>query len=90
MVQRHLLNKQYYKKGLILIYPGFQNEAKQYQYNRLIEEFKKTHKATCCRVLSAGFDFHSPERKSHCTNMVYDCAKILENILEKESQTEKV
>jgi len=23
------------KKGLILIYPGFQNEAKQYQYNRL-------------------------------------------------------
>ncbi len=55
-----------------------------------IEEFKKTHKATCCRVLSAGFDFHSPERKSHCTNMVYDCAKMLENILEKESQTEKV
>ena len=29
------------KKGLILIYPGFQNEAKQYQYNRLIEEFNK-------------------------------------------------
>ena len=44
-----------------------------------IEEFKKTHKATCCRVLSAGFDFHSPERKSHCTNMVYDCAKFYEN-----------
>lgn len=29
------------KKGLILIYPGYQNEAKQYQYNRLIEEFNK-------------------------------------------------
>ena len=29
------------KKGLILIYPGFQNEAKQYQYNRLIEEFNQ-------------------------------------------------
>lgn len=29
------------KKGLILIYPGFQNEAKQYQYNRIIEEFNK-------------------------------------------------
>lgn len=29
------------KKGLILIYPGFQNEAKKYQYNRLIEEFNK-------------------------------------------------
>lgn len=34
-------NREYYNKGLILIYPGYQNEAKQYQYNRLIEEFKK-------------------------------------------------
>lgn len=29
------------KRGLILIYPGFQNEAKQYQYNRIAEEFEK-------------------------------------------------
>lgn len=29
------------KKGLILIYPGYQNEAKQYQYGRIIEEFAK-------------------------------------------------
>ena len=35
------MEKQYDKKGLILIYPGFQNEAKQYQYNRIIEEFNK-------------------------------------------------
>ena len=35
------MEKQYYKKGLILIYPGYQNEAKQYQYNRLTEEFEK-------------------------------------------------
>ena len=49
-----------------------------------IDEFKKSHKATCCRALTAGFDFHSPERKAHCVNMVYDCAKILEIILEKE------
>lgn len=33
--------KSFYKRGLILIYPGLQNEAKVYQYNRLIEEFKK-------------------------------------------------
>lgn len=26
--------------GLILIYPGFQNDAKKYQYGRLIEEFE--------------------------------------------------
>lgn len=49
-----------------------------------IDEFKKNHKATCCRILTAGLDFHSPERKAHCTNMVFDCAKILEIILEKE------
>lgn len=35
------MSKEYYKKGLILIYPGFQNEAKLYQYNRIIEEFEK-------------------------------------------------
>lgn len=34
-------NKECSKKGLILIYPGFQNEAKLYQYNRMIEEFEK-------------------------------------------------
>lgn len=29
------------KRGLILIYPGNQNEAKLYQYNRLVQEFEK-------------------------------------------------
>lgn len=47
-----------------------------------IDEFKKSHKATCCRILSAGFDFHSPERKAHCVNMVNDCGQILANLLE--------
>ena len=49
-----------------------------------VEEFKKSHKATCCRVLTAGLDFHSPERKKHCVNMVQSCAKILSEMLEKE------
>lgn len=35
------MSKEYFKRGLILIYPGFQNEAKLYQYNRIIEEFEK-------------------------------------------------
>lgn len=46
-----------------------------------IEEFKKSHRATCCRVLTAGMDMASPERKAHCTNMVNDCSKILEEII---------
>lgn len=33
--------EKYYRKGLILIYHGYQNEAKIYQYNRIIEEFEK-------------------------------------------------
>lgn len=55
---------------------------------QFIEEFKKTHKATCCKVLTAGFDFHSGERKSHCVNMVADCAEILSNILEAAEEKE--
>lgn len=49
-----------------------------------IEEFKKTHKAACCRILTAGLDFHSPERKKHCVNMVESCANILSTMLERE------
>ena len=49
--------------------------------SKFIEEFKKNHKATCCRVLTAGLDMASPERKAHCTNMVNDCSKILEEMI---------
>lgn len=35
------MKMEFSKKGLILIYPGYQNEAKQYQYGRIIEEFAK-------------------------------------------------
>ena len=53
------------------------SKAKQF-----IEAFKNAHKATCCRVLTAGMDMASPERKAHCTNMVNDCSKILEEMIE--------
>lgn len=45
------------------------------------EKFAEKYKVNCCKVLSKGFDFHSPERKQHCTSMVNDCAVILENII---------
>lgn len=48
---------------------------------QFIEEFKKSHPATCCRVLTRGMDMASPERKAHCTNMVNDCSKILEEMI---------
>ena len=46
-----------------------------------ITEFKKNHKATCCRVLTAGMDMTSPERKAHCANMVDECSKIMEEMI---------
>ncbi len=46
----------------------------------LIEKFKEKHKATCCRVLSKDFDFHSPERRKHCENMVETAAILLEEL----------
>ena len=46
------------------------------------DRFTKTHKVTCCKVLTKDFkDFHSPERKNHCVNMVADCSKILDEML---------
>ena len=56
--------------------PNARMLAKQF-----IEKFKKSHKATCCRVLTRGMDMASPERKAHCTNMVNDCSKILEDMI---------
>ena len=44
-------------------------------------KFTDKYKATCCRVLSRGFEMGSPERKQHCSNMVYDSCEILENLL---------
>ncbi len=48
---------------------------------KFIQEFLKNHPATCCRVLTRGLDMASPERKAHCSNMVNDCSKILEEMI---------
>ena len=48
---------------------------------QFISEFMKTHKATCCRVLTRGMNMASPERKIHCTNMVDDCSRILNKMI---------
>ena len=59
---------------------------KDNQARALAKEFYKRftniHKVTCCKILTKKFDdFHSKERKEHCANMVYDCSKILDEIL---------
>ena len=53
----------------------------------LYQKFVEKHKVTCCKVLTKNFDdFHSKERKEHCANMVYECAVVLDEILQKASQ----
>jgi len=57
---------------------GMQARALAKKFN---ETFAQKYKVNCCKVLSAGFDFHSPERKAHCINMVNDSAEIVENLI---------
>lgn len=66
---------------------GKQNQAGNEETARakakeFVDEFKKLHKTTCCKILSSDFDFHSPERKDNCTILVKDCAEILESLLQ--------
>lgn len=45
-----------------------------------VKMFTDKHKATCCRVLTRGLEMGSQERKAHCTNMVNDCQKLVEDL----------
>ncbi len=48
------------------------------------QKFMEKFKVNCCKILSKDYDFHSPERKNHCTNMVEFSAQLLESVLENE------
>ena len=56
------------------------DETARAKAKEFIDEFKKKRRATCCKVLSSGFEFSSPERKENCASLVEECAKILEDI----------
>ncbi len=47
----------------------------------LIDSFREKRKVTCCKALSAKYEFASPERRENCKSIVYDAAEILENIV---------
>lgn len=46
---------------------------------KIVEEFKKRNKVTCCKVLCAGFE--GSARKEHCSKFVSDACEILEEII---------
>ncbi len=56
-------------------------ESARAKAKEFLDEFKKNHKAACCRVLTAGLEFGSPERKQNCTSLVGECAEILEKMV---------
>lgn len=56
-------------------------ESARTKAKEFVEEFKKKRKATCCKVLSARFEFNSPERKQNCSSLVEECAGILNDML---------
>ena len=45
----------------------------------IVEEFKKKHKVTCCRILSKGMQ--GAERKLNCSKYVADACDIVEQLL---------
>ncbi len=45
----------------------------------IVEEFKKKHKVTCCRVLSK--NLQGVERKQNCSKYVADICDIIEQLL---------
>ena len=56
------------------------NLARQ-KASKFMHEFQKEYKVTCCRVLTKGLEFGSPERKEHCKGMVRTATEILQEII---------
>lgn len=66
-----------------LLFGRYKDNSARIKAKEFYQKFTEAHKVTCCKVLTRNFDdFHSKERKSHCANMVYDCSKILDEIIE--------
>ncbi len=45
---------------------------------KIIDEFKKRNKVTCCRILAAGLE--GMAKKEHCSKYVADVCEILEEV----------
>ena len=70
-----------------LLYGKYKDNTARAKAKEFYDKFVSVHKVTCCKVLTKDFkDFHSPERRNHCINMVEFCAKVLDEILEKEKE----
>lgn len=70
-----------------LLYGKYKDNTARAKAKEFYDKFTSVHKVTCCKILTKDFkDFHSPERRNHCINMVEFCAKTLDEMLEKEKE----
>lgn len=70
-----------------LLYGKYKDNTARAKAKEFYDKFTSVHKVTCCKVLTKDFkDFHSPERRNHCINMVEFCAKTLDEMFEKEKE----
>jgi C_GCAxxG_C_C family probable redox protein len=58
--------------------------------SQFVQKFKDKRKATCCRVLTAGLQAGSPERRNNCTGIVSDASSILEEMIKKSVLEDKI
>lgn len=65
-----------------VLFGKYKDNTARAKAKEFYDKFTSVHKATCCRILTKNFkDFHSPERRNHCINMVEFCAKTLDEML---------
>ena len=65
-----------------LLFGKYKDNSARIKAKEFYKRFVDIHKVTCCKVLTKNFDdFHGGDRKAHCVNMVYDCSRILDEIL---------
>ncbi|MDR0853781.1 MAG: C-GCAxxG-C-C family protein [Clostridiales Family XIII bacterium] len=61
--------------------PDESNELILKVTNELHDRFKEINKATCCRVLTTGFEWEAPERRKQCRRYVMEASEITEDII---------
>lgn len=67
--------------SLIVLGVNFDKNTSRAKAKEFMDLFKNNHKATCCRVLSAGFERGSVEHRNNCSNLIAECAETLENMV---------
>ncbi|MDR2400024.1 MAG: C-GCAxxG-C-C family protein [Deferribacteraceae bacterium] len=75
--------------GCIMALGLLAGREKVHESNRMVflathelhDQFRKKHRAICCRILTRSVEWSSAEHKKLCEHYVFDAAEISENII---------